>query len=441
MEEALVSAYDVIRKKRDGGVLDEDEMRAFVAGCLSGEVPDYQASAFLMAVVLRGMTPGETVALTRIMLESGRTLRFDALPGPLLDKHSTGGVGDKVSIPLLPIAASCGLFVPMISGRSLGHTGGTLDKLESIPGMTTALGEEAISRQVRSHGGCFAAQTADLVPADRMFYALRDAVAAVESVPLIVSSILSKKLAEGIAGVVIDVKCGRGAFMETIGGARELAGALEAAGEAMGVPVKTLVTAMDEPLGAAVGNAIEIEESIRVLEGRGPADVASLTVRLAAEMFVLGGLAPSVADGEAIARRAIDSGRALERFERIVAAQGGRLDPGAPRFGLPAAPVTRIVPAAERGYLSRLDARAVGEAVRGLGGGRLRREDAVDPAVGIVCRKKTGDAVAPGDPLFEIHAASAEGADAAARRLARATGVSAEPVPRARVVLDRTYPD
>ena len=436
MEEAPVNAYDVIRKKRDGGRLDEDEIRGFVAGALAGEVPDYQVAAFLMAVMLRGMTSGETAALTRVMLASGRALRVDDCPGPLVDKHSTGGVGDKISIPLLPVAASCGLFVPMISGRSLGHTGGTLDKLESIPGFATALDEESIGRLVRAHGGCFAGQTADLVPADRMLYALRDATATVESVPLIVSSILSKKLAEGISGVVIDVKCGRGAFMETLADARGLAGALEAAGAAMGVLVKTLVTSMDEPLGAAVGNALEIEESIRALEGRGPADVVSLTVRLAAEMLVAGALAPSVAEGEDLARRAIDSGRALERFERIVAAQGGRIDLSAPRFGLPAAPVARIVPAAGSGYLSRLDARIVGETVRELGGGRLRREDAVDPSAGIVCLKKTGDAVSAGEPLFEIHAATAAAAEAAARRLERATGFSGEPVMRPRLIID-----
>jgi pyrimidine-nucleoside phosphorylase len=429
MEARRVNAYDLIRKKRDGGVLGDEEIDAFISSCLSGDIPEYQAAAFLMAVAIRGMTLGETVALTRSMLESGRTLRFGDLPGILIDKHSTGGVGDKTSIPLVPIAAECGLFVPMISGRSLGHTGGTLDKLEAIAGLTTALDADTITRQVRSLGGCFAAQTEDIVPADRMLYALRDATATVESIPLIVSSILSKKLAEGIAGVVIDVKCGRGAFMETGAKARRLANALEETGAAMRANVKTLVTAMDEPLGAAVGNALEIEESIGILKGCGPSDATALTVRLVAEMLVVGGLAASTGEGENLARRAIDSGGALERFKRIINAQGGGLDLDAPRFGLPGARDVLVFESPRAGWLSRIDARTVGEVVRELGGGRLRAGDEVNPAVGVMLRRKTGDEISSGEPLIEIHAADAAAASEALRRLASAVEISPTPVP------------
>ncbi|MFA4947048.1 MAG: thymidine phosphorylase [Candidatus Krumholzibacteriia bacterium] len=252
-----MNAYDLIRKKRSGLSLDEAELRWFVGAYLRGDVRDYQMAAFLMATAIKGMTAAETVALTRVMMESGRVFDFGGRGGPAIDKHSTGGVGDKISIPLVPIAAECGLRVPMISGRSLGVTGGTLDKLESIPGMRTDLDPDRFQRQVAELGACFGAQTAEIVPADRMLYALRDATATVESVPLIVSSILSKKFAEGLDGVVIDVKCGGGAFMRTLSEARELAAAFEAVGEAMGVPVKTVITAMNEPLGLAVGNALE----------------------------------------------------------------------------------------------------------------------------------------------------------------------------------------
>jgi hypothetical protein len=259
-----MNAYDCIRKKRSGLSLDEAELRSLVGAYLAGDVRDYQMAAFLMATAINGMTAAETVALTRVMMESGRVFDFGDAGGPVIDKHSTGGVGDKISIPLVPIAAECGLRVPMISGRSLGATGGTLDKLESIPGMRTDIEPDRFVRQVAELGACFGAQTAEIVPVDRMLYALRDATATVESVPLIVSSILSKKFAEGLDGVVIDVKCGGGAFMRTLSEARELAAALEAAGGAMGVPVRTVITAMDEPLGFAVGNALEAVEGTDV---------------------------------------------------------------------------------------------------------------------------------------------------------------------------------
>jgi pyrimidine-nucleoside phosphorylase len=425
-----VNAYELIRKKRDGDALDEGELRFLVRRHLDGEVADYQMAAFLMAAAIRGMSAAETVALTRVMMESGRVLAFGPSGGPLIDKHSTGGVGDKVSIPLVPIAASCGLRVPMISGRSLGATGGTLDKLESIPGLRTDLEPERFAALVEELGACFGSQTADIGPADRALYALRDATATIDSVPLIVSSILAKKFAEGIAGVVIDVKCGGGAFMRTPREARELASALEETGAAMGVTVKTLVTAMDEPLGRAVGNALETAEGIQVLQGRGPEDTTSLTLRLAAEMLLVGGLVPDVAAGETLARGALESGRAFERFARIVAAQGGRLDPRGPSYGLPRAGVVRPIEASSSGFVARIDARIVGETVREMGGGRFRTDDRVDPAVGVVLLAKSGDAVRRGEPLAEIHAGTEESARRAAMRIAEGIALSRERVER-----------
>jgi len=430
-----VNAYELIARKRDGLPLGEDEIRFLVAGHLRDEVKDYQMSAFLMATAIRGMTGPETVALTRAMMESGRVFDFRSPGGPVIDKHSTGGVGDKISLPLVPIAAECGLRVPMISGRSLGATGGTLDKLESIPGMRTDLEPARFENLVAELGACFGSQTADIVPADRRLYALRDATATVESIPLIVSSILSKKFAEGIRGVVIDVKCGSGAFTRTFREARELSSALEATGSVMEIPVKTIITTMDEPLGLAVGNALEVEEAIRILEGRGPADAVALTHRLVAEMLLLGGLVEDLGRGEVLARGAVESGHALERFVRIVSAQGGRLEMTRAGYGLPRAPVMRPLTAGSGGFVSRIDARAVGETVRALGGGRFRTDDSIDPRVGIILRKKCGDEVAAGEVLLEIHASRDEAAERAERSLIGAIDVSREPVERAPLVL------
>ena len=430
-----MNAYELILRKREALPLGEGEIRFLVAGYMRDEVREYQMAAFLMATAIRGMTGPETVALTRAMMEGGRVFDFRSPGGPVIDKHSTGGVGDKISLPLVPIAAECGLRVPMISGRSLGATGGTLDKLESIPGMRTDLEPERFEHQVAELGACFGSQTADIVPADRRLYALRDATATVESIPLIVSSILSKKFAEGIRGVVIDVKCGSGAFMRTSRQARELASALEATGAAMEIPVKTIITSMEEPLGLAVGNALEVEEAIRILEGRGPADAVALTSRLVAEMLLLGGLVEDLSRGEALARGAIESGRALERFVRIVSAQGGRLDMTRAAYGLPRAPVVRPLAASSSGFVARIDAGIVGETVRALGGGRFRTDDAIDPRVGIVLKKKCGSEVAAGEVLLEIHASGDKAADNAARTLAGAIDISREPVERAPLVL------
>jgi len=431
-----MTIHDLIHKKREGHPLDHGEIAFLVGSYLDGCVTDGQMAAFLMAVVLRGMSPTETVSLTRVMMESGSTLHFEGLPGPVIDKHSTGGVGDTISLILLPAAVSCGLYVPMISGRALGFTGGTLDKLESIPGMRTDLGLATCTEQVRGLGGCFAAQTGEIVPADRRLYALRDETATVESLPLIVSSILSKKFAEGIGGVVVDVKCGTGAFMRGRDDARALASLLGVVGDEMGVPVRTVLTAMDDPLGRAVGNALEVEEAILTLQGCGPRDCEELTVRLVAEMLVLGGLARDIDAGTARARDALASGDAFERFARIIAAQGGRLALNADGFGLPRAPVVRTVDARERGYIAGIDARSVGEALGRMGGGRMRANDSIDPSVGFIFRRKRGDGVRPGQSLCEIHASDALSADDAEAALRRAITISREPVEPPRLFLE-----
>ncbi|MCK4236801.1 MAG: thymidine phosphorylase, partial [Candidatus Krumholzibacteria bacterium] len=419
--------YNLICRKRDGSSLGGDEIRFLVGGFLDGEISDRQMAAFLMAVAIRGMTLEETVHFTREMMESGMVFHFEDLPGPVVDKHSTGGVGDKVSLILVPLAVECGLYVPMISGRALGFTGGTLDKLESIPGMRTDLSPERFERQVRELGACFSAQTGEIVPADRKIYELRDETATVKSVPLIVSSILSKKLAEGISGVVIDVKCGGGAFMREPQDAAELASSLESVGQEMGVRVKTVVSAMDEPLGMAVGNALEVNEAIDVLQGNGPPDCVELTHRLVAEMLVLGGIVKGIDEGRARSCEVLESGRALERFMKVICAQGGRLDLGSGGYGLPKAPVKSYLQAASDGYVSGIDSRIVGETVSGMGGGRTRAGQEIDPCVGVVFLKRKGERVKAGEAICEIHSSSESGAEKAAHRLVDTVVISEEP--------------
>jgi pyrimidine-nucleoside phosphorylase/thymidine phosphorylase len=395
-------AVDLIRRKRDGGALAGDEIAWLVGGLARGDVADYQWSALLMAITLRGMDGAETRALTEAMLHSGTVVDLSAVPGVKVDKHSTGGVGDKTSLILAPIAAACGVPVPMISGRGLGHTGGTLDKLESIPGFSIHLDLDAYRRVLARCGLVLIGQTADLVPADRTLYALRDVTATVESIPLITASILSKKLAEGIDGLVLDVKTGDGAFMATEEDARALAATMAAIGRGMGKKVVALLTRMDEPLGRAVGNAVEVEESVACLRGEGPDDLVGLSVELAAEMLVLGGVATGLDDARRRCRRAIADGSALERLARVTEAQGG--DPRAledpsllprPRFRIP-------VPAPRSGVVRRLAARAIGEAAVRLGAGRARVDSPVDPAVGFLFHRKVGDAVAAGEPLVTV---------------------------------------
>jgi pyrimidine-nucleoside phosphorylase len=424
-------AVDVIRKKRDGHALSRAEIDAFVRAATDGSWPDYQLSALLMAIVLRGMTPDETAALTGAMARSGQVLDLSDLPGPKVDKHSTGGVGDKTSLVLAPLAAACGVVVPMMSGRGLGHTGGTLDKLEAIPGFRVNLTVADFRAALAAVGAAMIGQTAEIAPADKKLYALRDVTGTVESIPLITGSILSKKVAEGIDALVMDVKCGRGAFMKDRSGARRLAESLVVNGRANGVTTEAHITAMDEPLGRAIGNALEVAESIEALKGNGPPDLAALSVRLAARMVKLGGLADTEEQAEAKVTEALASGQGLERFRRLVERQGGDPavvdDPGR----LPAAPRRENLTADRSGYVVGLDAEAIGRATMVLGAGRERAEDAVDPAVGAVLRAKVGDPVRAGDVLVELHYRDA-GKLAAARGPVRSAYVIADEVPAPR---------
>jgi pyrimidine-nucleoside phosphorylase len=430
-------AYELIQRKRDGGRLSGEEIRALIAAYTAGEIPDYQVAALLMAVFFRGLDAAELSAWTDAKLRSGEVLDLSDVPGVKVDKHSTGGVGDKISLPLAPLVAACGVPVPMISGRGLGHTGGTLDKLESIPGFRVDLPPGRFRRQVAELGCCLIGQTATIAPADKKLYALRDATATVESIPLISSSILSKKLAEGIDALVLDVKVGRGAFMKRREDARLLARTMVGIGEAMGKRVVALLTAMDEPLGRTVGNALEVRESLDVLRGGGPADVVELTVRLGAEMLVLGGVARDLADGELRVRRAIADGSGLARFRAIVAAQGGDVRAIDDPSRLPAAPRRVEVPAPRDGFVAAIDSLELGHAAVALGAGRARKEDAVDPGVGFELLWKAGDPVRAGEPIARIHAPAAGPIDATIARVAAAYRFEDAPPSVGPLVLER----
>lgn len=408
-------AQDIIRTKRDGGTLNGAQIAHLVQGLVDGSWSDSQAAALAMAVLLRGMDTAETVALTRAMTHSGTVLQWaDAgLPGPVLDKHSTGGVGDKISLMLAPIVAACGGVVPMISGRGLGHTGGTLDKLEALPGYRVDLERSALLATLRATGCAIVSASAALAPADRRLYAIRDVTATVESVPLITASILSKKLAAGLQGLVLDVKLGSGAFAATPAVAQALAQSLVGVARGAGLPARALVTDMNEVLGCTAGNALEVHEAIDFLTGaeREPRQLA-LTLALAAEMLHLGGLAESVEAGRDRAAAALDSGAAAERFARMVALQGGPADV-LHDARLPRAPVVVDVPAPRAGFVAALDVRALGQAVVALGGGRARPGDPVDPRVGLARVCGRGAPVHAGQALAQVHAATADAATAA----------------------------
>jgi pyrimidine-nucleoside phosphorylase len=429
-------AVDVIRKKRDGHVLTADEIETFVAAATSGAWPDYQVSALLMAIVLRGMDEAETAALTAAMVRSGQTLDLSDLPGPKVDKHSTGGVGDKLSLVLAPLAAACGVIVPMMSGRGLGHTGGTLDKLESIPGFRVRLALDEFRAALRRTGCAMIGQTAEIAPADKKLYALRDVTGTVESIPLIAASIMSKKIAEGISGLVLDVKCGRGAFMRERSGARRLAETMVAIGAARGVRTEAVLTAKDVPHGRAVGNALEVIESIETLKGRGPEDVETLSVLLAARMVRLAGLAKTVEEAGIKVKEALNSGRGLEKFRAVVEGQGG--DPRVidDYTCLPAAPYRAELRADRTGYVHGFDALAVGRAACVLGAGRDRVEDTVDPGVGALVLVRPGHPVRTGDPLIELHYRDRSRLDAALRLLHEACPIADEPPEPAPLVLE-----
>jgi pyrimidine-nucleoside phosphorylase/thymidine phosphorylase len=398
-----IRAVDVIRKKRDDQELSSAEIEHLVQAYTHGEIPDYQVSAWLMAVILRGMTRAETAALTDAMLRSGDVLDLSDLPRKKVDKHSTGGVGDKTSLVLAPVAAAGGLLVPMISGRGLGHTGGTLDKLESIPGFNVNLSVSEFRRVLGECGCCMIGQTAEIAPADRKIYALRDVTATVESPYLICASIMSKKLAEGIDGLVLDVKTGSGAFMKEEKDAVFLAELMVETGERMGKSMVALITDMDQPLGRYVGNALEVIEVLDVLRGEGPADLRDLCLELAAWMFQLGGTSRTIAEGKTLAAELIQSGKALDKFRQMVKLQGGDVAALDHPEKLPHAKHTLEVLSAKTGFVTSIECEAVGTACVVLGGGREKKEDAVDPAVGIVLHRKVGDAVSAGESLCTVH--------------------------------------
>lgn len=389
------NTVELIQRKRDGGQLTEQEISWLISSYTEGTVPDYQMAAMTMAVFLNGLDKDELAAWTGAMLHSGDALDLSDISLPKVDKHSTGGVGDKVSIPLVPIVAACGVAVPMISGRGLGHTGGTLDKLESIPGFVTQLDPQRFRQILDECGGVMAGQSELLVPADRKLYALRDATGTVESIPLIASSIMSKKLAEGLDGLVLDVKVGSGAFMTDIDRARHLAKNMVATGATYGVTTTALITDMNQPLGRMVGNSNEIAESIDVLAGGGPPDLIEVTKALATAMLEVAGIEDPAGGIEA----AIDSGDAMERFQCIVAAHGGDPSVVEDRSLLPMADQTVEIEAPRDGYVTRCDAHAIGVAAMRLGAGRKRKEDDIDPGVGIELRAKLGDQVAAGEVL------------------------------------------
>src|SRR5215472_12784461 len=394
---------DLIRKKRDGQELSVAEIEFIVRGYTAGELPDYQISSWLMAVLLKGMTRAETAALTQAMLHSGEVLAWNDLPRKKVDKHSTGGVGDKTSLILAPIVAAGDLLVPMISGRGLGHTGGTLDKLESIPGFNVNLSAAEMHKVLAACGACMIGQTATIVPADKKMYALRDVTGTVESPALICASIMSKKLAEGIDALVIDVKIGSGAFMKQEASAAHLAQLMVETGERMGKKVVALLTDMDQPLGSAVGNALEVIECVDVLKGGGPDDLKNLTLELSAWMFYLGARTRSVVEARKLSQALIASWAAFKKFAEMVRLQGGDERVLEKTALLPTARNTMDVKSAAGGCVTRMDCEKIGLASLVLGGGRSTKEDVIDPAVGVMVRKKIGDKVAVGETLCTLH--------------------------------------
>src|SRR5688500_7518413 len=396
-------AHRLIERKRDGGRLDNGEWRALVMAYAAGHVPDYQMSAFLMACFLRGLDRAETAALTDAMLNSGVRFDLSSLGKPRLDKHSIGGVGDKVSLVLAPVVSVLGIAVPMVSGRGLGHTGGTLDKLESIPGFRTDLTLAEAREQLEAIGCALMGQTSEIAPADRKLYALRDATATVESIPLIASSIMSKKLAEDLTGLVIDIKRGSGAFLTTFEQEIELATEMISLGESHGCPVVAVFTAMDRPLGRACGNALEVEEAIAALKGEGPDDLIEVTTALSVEMLLLAGISSTRDVARAAVVDAIASGKAADQFRRIIERQGGNPDVLDDPALLPQAAECELFTAQRAGFVQKVEPRAIGRGIIELGGGRSTMEDPVDPAVGFVITAKPGDWVEAGEPLASVY--------------------------------------
>ena len=430
-------AIDTIRRKRDGGELSSGEIESLVNAYTLGDIPDYQVSAWLMAVVLRGMTRAETAALTDSMLRSGEVLDLSSLAARKVDKHSTGGVGDKTSLVLAPLAAAAGVVVPMISGRGLGHTGGTLDKLEAIPGFNVNLPVAQFRRVLETCGCAMIGQTAEIAPADRKLYALRDVTGTVESPYLICASIMSKKLAEGIDALVLDVKTGSGAFMKSEDAAAFLAELMVETGERMGKQVVALITDMDQPLGCMIGNALEVVEVVDVLRGDGPEDLRQLCLELAGWMLHLGGVAVTVTEGKKQSEKLIASGKAFDRFRQMVELQGGDARAIDDPKKLPRAENTITLSSPRDGYLASLQCEQVGTACVMLGGGRERKEDSVDPAVGIVLHKKVGDAVSAGEPLATVHYNDESRAVRARQLLEQSHQITDSPVREKRPLIHR----
>ena len=428
----MIPAAELIERKRNGEELAAGDLRDLVLAYVRDEVPDYQMAAFCMAVWFRGLTPAETHALTEALVASGETIDLSALGRRVVDKHSTGGVGDKASLVIGPVVAACGVPFAKMSGRGLGHTGGTLDKLESIPGMTIELAHDAFVRQVQEVGMAIVGQTADLVPADKRLYALRDVTATVDQVSLIASSIMSKKIAAGADAIVLDVKVGDGAFMKTLDAARELAEAMVSLGREAGREVVCELTDMDQPLGHAVGNALEIREAVETLRDGGPPDLRELVLSAAGHLLALSDLGVDADEGRRRAEQAIASGEAHAAYERWIRAQGGDPDIDA----LPTAPAVRDVPAPETGYVEAIGTTALGLASLHLGAGRVTKEDVIDHAVGVVCRSKRGDELERGEPLATIHARDDVAAERAVAEVASCFRIGPEaPDPRP-IVLD-----
>jgi pyrimidine-nucleoside phosphorylase len=413
-----LNALEVIGRKRDGGEHTPEEIDWLLAAYLKGDVPDYQMAAWLMAVCIRGMTRAETLALTNAMVRSGEVLDLSGIEGVKVDKHSTGGVGDKVTLIAAPLAAACGVKVPKLSGRGLAHTGGTLDKLESVPGLTVDLEPERFIRQVRDVGIAVAAQSPKIVPADKAMYALRDVTGTVPSIPLIASSVMSKKIAAGADAIVLDVKFGRGAFMPDPESAKRLAREMVLIGDGAGRRTVALVTAMDNPLGRSIGNALEVQEALDALEGKGDQELIEVSLSVAGEMCRLAGVSIKPED-------ALRSGAGRKKFEEMLAAQGGRLSEG-----LPVAPVQLTIKSTSAGFVESIDALAIGLASLDLGAGRHRKEDKVDPAAGLVIEAPVGAQVKPGEALVTAHARSADLVESVAARLVSAWRISDREVAR-----------
>ncbi|MEK6580087.1 MAG: thymidine phosphorylase [Bdellovibrionota bacterium] len=430
----MLTPTTIIQKKRDGGELTRDEIKFFVNGVTTGEFADYQSTALLMAIFFRGMTLKETVSLTEAMIESGEKYDLSAISGAKIDKHSTGGVGDKVSIILAPLAAACGLKVPMMSGRGLGHSGGTLDKLESIAGFDVRLSRERFEQVLRGVGCAMIGQSEKIAPADKKLYALRDVTGTVECIPLIVASILSKKIAEGAEGLVLDVKCGSGAFMKTRKEAQNLAKALMQVGTNLGLKMRAVVSNMDQPLGYAAGNALEIRESIEVLRGvetsgQDSSDLKKLTLELCAEMLLCGQKVKSYREGLALAEVKLKDGSAWRVFEKLVEAQRGSLDRIRNPEMLTLAPNQGIFYASRTGWITAMNTEALGRIVVELGGGRKKASDSIDPAVGLVFHKKIGNLVKKGERLVTLYTQTIDQATALEPELARAITISGKATP------------